>query len=460
MLQATPNVVQDEPMRTKGRKPKHKGGYNRNSHQKHPGVSIVKRRGSFWIKWRTDFRKGVYRYEWDRLPDTVTSKDSARSYAKRKSDELATKRQQRRHRRPGTRHLLPVEEGLKAYVDHLERERRERGEKFIERAKKAAEHHLRPFTDYVAQSGIRRCEKLTIDDLLDFRNSMDRSGLKNASINRTLDAVRAAMNFMAGERYIAFNGAEIGKALKHYKTTRQKPRILDRKELKRLITALRDHDSARWQASRDDKAAYHEKRSSDTARARFKPLVPFVVMALLTGARPGELEALTADDVRLDFGNILIRATKTDNEREVPMHDSPLLRELATALKLRSGGGLLVGRTKRDRVERLGVAARIGVTTTTDTAGIEVEHSELNRQMFRRTAVAHVAAGSTEGEGLLSFRFGHSMLVSIKHYRNALHGIRDRGATVEAWLGVEAELRGLLVDLGYIQPRQAGTEAA
>ncbi|MCZ7604851.1 MAG: tyrosine-type recombinase/integrase [Planctomycetota bacterium] len=388
----------------------------------------------------------------------MTTREQAVRLARRKSEDLVSATRRDRHRRKHNRPRSTVADALSVYVEHVLLERRDRGEEYQARAKARLEQHLRPFVAFV---GAKRCERLTVDDLDDYRAELGEVGrLENSSINRFLDAARAAVNFMIDRRYIDFDSREAGKALKHYKTERKKPLILDREELLRMIDALRRREAGvkakvRRHVTRGPQAGKVQEFEQSVARQR-KPLAPYFALALLTGCRPGEIEALTADDVRLGHGNVLVHASKTNAEREIPLHDSPLLRELVTSLKLRAAGGALVGRVKRDRVMRLAVSARVKLYE--DELGIT--RSKVNRQMLRRTTVAHVAAGSPEGEGLLQFRFGHTQNVSITHYRRALHGIRERGQTVEEWLGVADELRELLQDLGYIQRQASALEAA
>ena len=45
----------------------------------------------------------------------------------------------------------------------------------------------------------------------------------------------------------------------------------------------------------------------------------------------------------------------------------------------------------------------------------------------------------------LEARFGHGANVSKQHYCQPLHGLQERGATVEGWLG---ELRDAMAKLG------------
>lgn len=437
-----------------------KGGYSRESHASHPGVSIVKRGKIFYLKWRTDFAKGQYRYRWERLDSK--NRRAAESEAKRKSEELGASKRNWSSQRATALYRLPVQEGLRAYLEHLRAERRERDERFVERAVAGAEQYLDRFTDFLVQRNIQRCERLTAEDLQEFRKALGAAKLKvldpdkkeyregskllsNVSINRILDGVRSALRWMVKRRYLFIGRDEIGEALSHYPVTRAtEPRILNKTELIRLLAKLREHDNARFKSSRKDKNAYHQKRKSRTARPRFRPLAPFVVVSLLTGARPGEVELMTGSDVRLEYQTIALRDTKRGRMRVLPLHDSPILNELVSELVQRAGNNPIIGRVKLKHIVELGSKAGI---------------ANLTRQVLRRTCVAHVASGSTDSEYLLTSRFGHSTDVSVAHYRQALHGVRERGKTVEAWLGIESELRSVLTELGYLKPQLKKTDS-
>ncbi|MBP9892422.1 MAG: hypothetical protein KBG84_11010, partial [Planctomycetes bacterium] len=437
-----------------------KGGYSRESHASHPGVSVVKRGKIFYLKWRTDFAKGQYRYRWERLDSK--NRRAAEGEAKRKSEELGASKKNWMSQRATALYRLPVQEGLSAYLEHLRGERRERDERFVRRAVAGAEQYLDRFTEFLVQRNIQRCERLTSDDLQEFRKILGGAKLKvldpdtqaykegskplsNVSINRILDGVRSALRWMVKRRYLFIGRDEIGEALSHYPVTRaSEPRILNSVELLRLLKKLREHDLARFKSSRNDKNAYHQKRQSKSARPRFRPLAPFVVVSLLTGARPGEVENLTGSDVRLEYQTIALRDTKRGRMRVLPLHDSPILNELVSGLVQRAGNNPIIGRVKLKHIVELGSKAGI---------------ADLSRQVLRRTCVAHVASGSTDSEYLLTSRFGHSTDVSVAHYRQALHGVRERGNTVEAWLGIESELRLVLTDLGYLRPQSKKTDS-
>lgn len=437
-----------------------KGGYSRESHASHPGVSVVKRGKIFYLKWRTDFAKGQYRYRWERLDSK--NRRAAEGEAKRKSEELGASKKNWMSQRTTALYRLPVQEGLSAYLEHLRGERRERDERFVTRAVAGAEQYLERFTEFLAQRNIQRCERLTSEDLHEFRKILGGARLKildpetqtykegskllsTVSINRILDGVRSALRWMVKRRYLFIGRDEIGEALAHYPITRaSEPRILSTVDLLRLLKKLREHDLARFKSSRTDKNAYHQRRQSTTARPRFRPLAPFVVVSLLTGARPGEVEIMTGSDVRLEYQTIALRDSKRGRMRVLPLHDSPILNELVSELVKRAGNNPIIGRVKLKHIVELGSKAGI---------------ANLTRQVLRRTCVAHVASGSTDSEYLLTSRFGHSTDVSVAHYRQALHGVRERGKTVEAWLGIESELRSVLTELGYLKPQLKKTDS-
>ena len=194
-----------------------KGGYSRESHASHPGVSVVKRGKTFYLKWRTDFAKGQYRYRWERLYSK--NRRAAEGEAKRKSEELGASKKNWMSQRTTALYRLPVQEGLSAYLEHLRGERRERDERFVTRAVAGAEQYLDRFTEFLAQRNIQRCERLTSDDLHEFRKILGGAKLKildpdtqtykegskllsTVSINRILDGVRSALRWMVKRRYL------------------------------------------------------------------------------------------------------------------------------------------------------------------------------------------------------------------------------------------------------------------
>ena len=204
------------------------------------------------------------------------------------------------------------------------------------------------------------------------------------------------------------------------------------------------HDNERSVASRLDRHLYGDADDGDIAEGakRFSPLAPFVLLALLTGARPGEVLAMRWRDVDLGAKTVKVWANKTRRERAIPMHDSVLLPALLQGLKrLRGKNNHICG-------------------DWADGKPVEIHARQWSRLMriarlqncpmkaLRSTCVAHVASASPDPEYLLEARFGHGAAVSKGHYRQPLHGLRDRGSTVEQWLGVEAELKQAMHALG------------
>ncbi len=168
-----------------------------------------------------------------------------------------------------------------------------------------------------------------------------------------------------------------------------------------------------------------------------------MLLGLLTGARPGEVLSLKWDDVDFQSNEIRVWGSKTKRERVVPIHDSPALCELLTALKLRSAGSIHVCGDWED-----GKATDIHHRQWSRLMKLG-EIKSASQKVLRSTCVAHVASASTDSEYLLEARFGHGAEVSKKHYRRPLHGLAARGETVEEWLGVKEEIRDAMASLGF-----------
>jgi integrase len=76
---------------------------------------------------------------------------------------------------------------------------------------------------------------------------------------------------------------------------------------------------------------------------------PWILLALYTGMRPTELEALKWDDIDFENREFVVRESKTGKKRQVYIHDSAW--EMVKDLGASTGSALLL-RTWQDRKER------------------------------------------------------------------------------------------------------------
>lgn len=132
---------------------------------------------------------------------------------------------------------------------------------------------------------------------------------RKATSNRTLTILKAALNHAWRERRVASD------------------------EAWRAVQPFREADAARSRYLTADEC----RRIINAADAEFRPLV---VAALQTGARFGELAALTVRDFNPDSGTLHIRKSKSGKERDIVLTD-----EGTTFFR-----GLAAGRATADRM--------------------------------------------------------------------------------------------------------------
>ena len=71
------------------------------------------------------------------------------------------------------------------------------------------------------------------------------------------------------------------------------------------------------------------------AKSEWSPLHTLVLLAITTGARKGELIRLMWADIDLKKGRALVRETKNDDQRTLPLAGKALLRTAAWLFRLR-----------------------------------------------------------------------------------------------------------------------------
>lgn len=360
----------------------------------HPGVSLYRRsNGVVYARFNDpstgkDTRLSLAQYGF-------TSKQDALPWARAKSREIE------RVRRARALGELGVESGQSA-LQVLESYRLARiAELGDARAKKLWLWHLKPFREFLTAFGT--LSELRLRDLDYWRLGMT---VAPSTRNRYMGAAAAFLRWALDRHYTRLTDREVRIGLKPFKTERVLPRVLSPEECQRLIDTARRLDGETLNVHGDMK---------------FRPVLPHVLLGLLTGMRPGEIDSLTWECVDLPRSEIRVMGAKTGVERSVPLHDSPALVSLLGQL---SGdpGKSVVGSLRRQSWVR-----------TVEAAGLP----GLRRNELRKTCISAVASRSTYSEFLLGARFGHGQDVSIAHYRRAIHGPYDGPATVEGWLGVK-----------------------
>lgn len=331
------------------------------------------------------------------------------------------------------------------YLNHLEADKGE------DAAVRTSRDWLRLWRIFRERAKVSHGDDLTKALLGEFRNYVGTAevSLKPATRNRHLNAVRAMLHVARKSDCIRLFSDDINEQLKPFGVEAGPPVVLTTRDLQRLLKWLPEHDLRRHYASRENKSAYVTRASHHSGSPVYKPWGPFVLLALLTGARPSEVLRIRTTDI--DPGRMVlhVRDSKRKQVREVPLHDSPALQQLLRALfdRTHPGGYLCTGELS----EVPPVLDRRAWKRFSE----QVHLPGLRPKDFRSTTVAHVASASNEPEYLLEARFGHGARVSKRHYRQPLHGTSERGCTVEEWLGVSDELRETMATLGLMPLRQA-----
>lgn len=132
-------------------------------------------------------------------------------------------------------------------------------------------------------------EKITIDTITEYCINRKIQGVKNSTINRELTILRSALNYYAKhhdhyDKKNPFNGFRLFE--QDYI-----PRFLNLSECRKLLKSALAYDN--------------------------QNLHDFIVIALNTGCRSGELLSLTWDNVYIDDGYFIIRNSLSKNKKTV-----------------------------------------------------------------------------------------------------------------------------------------------
>lgn len=199
------------------------------------------------------------------------------------------------------------------------------------------------------------------------------------------------------------------------------PRFLSATEIRALLDAAERHDAAtytrhRWRAGRN-----------------YPAIRPFIVTALLSGARFAEIAGLKWADVDLTQGQIRIAAgsSKTRKGRVIDLGVSPALWALLERMKLQAGNAATVfGPMRRDVAE----ACRRRVCMTFGAPAGWTWHD------LRRTCGTFLTCAPGIFGGASAFmsakRLGHSVAVAESCYVGAVSNIPVDASTLEAAMGI------------------------
>lgn len=245
---------------------------------------------------------------------------------------------------------------------------------------------------------LRGQRPITMGVLDEYRTWLAAQGYKPSSRNRMMGALRSYLQWLRKGGHVTLTRDEIADALPRFREGDGAPVIYTPQEIERLILA----------------ALGLRRAYADDTRL-------FLLLGLLTGARPGEIAKIAPCDFSAARG-IEIRASKTGKTRFVSAASSELLGFLSRWLPWRS--------TSTRPLMRKGMGAA-GWSALCELARVR----RGTRKSLRSTCAAYCASGMTgagASEYLISSRFGHSPGVARRYYLQPLAGLT--GTTLEEWM--------------------------
>lgn len=173
--------------------------------------------------------------------------------------------------------------------------------------------------------GKRRIGEITTESLFDYRQRRQKQGVKIATVNRELEAMRRMMRFAYSKgwtvRDIFFGARAIVTSAESVRT-----RILTESEQERLILACEGKRETEYLRTRR-KNCKDRPGEKETITAESEVINPrlkaIILLAVDAGMRRGEILKLTWQDIDLEAGIVTVKAsnTKTETERLVPLSD-------------------------------------------------------------------------------------------------------------------------------------------
>jgi len=182
--------------------------------------------------------------------------------------------------------------------------------------------------------GKRRIGEITTESLFDYRLRRKKQGVKVATVNRELAAMRRMFRYAFSKGWIVrdifFGSRAIVNSAENVRD-----RILTESEQERLLTACEGERAVTYTRIRFGK--------TETITARMTVNNPhlkaIILLAVDAGMRRGEILKLTWQDIDLEAGIVTVKAsnTKTETERLAPLTER-VKRELEHVRRFASSG--------------------------------------------------------------------------------------------------------------------------
>jgi len=284
----------------------------------------------------------------------------------------------------------------------------------------------------------RRVGELSPSDAIALQGAFVRQGLGNTSVNMRIGALSSMLGWATRMHLIEEN------PIRHVR-----PLPINEKTLRRRTRALTEDEMVRLMAAAED-----EDRSCCVGGPRQIPQAPFLLAALKTGCRYGELRLLTWGAVDLERNMLLVRGetAKSARSREIPVH-----AELRDALlRLRELHGRFLGR-EVNSADRVFLAAR-------GSPWLECSNNA-NRLLYRLLEKAGIVRRDEAGRQFSVHGLRHSFCTSLAthgatlEHARVLMGHADVRLTSRVYSHLEAEATRTAIDalpaLGKVEASQA-----
>jgi integrase len=264
------------------------------------------------------------------------------------------------------------------------------------------------------------------------------------ALNRDLRSVRTILGYLVDRDLLPrCSHDDLRRALKRDAAPIERIAFLKQKELCALLEAAVAHDAETFTATRKEHAGKGQRGTT----ARYEAIAPFIVTALMTGMRPGACLALKWEDVDLEahgpdgrvVGEIHPRGgSSTKRTGAIGLEVSPGLRSLLEGMQPDDASGPVFPELSAGVLK----AAALRLARDFDAPG------SFTWQALRRTCGTFLTNAPGIFGAASAYRsakqLGHSVTVAERHYVGLVRGIPPTATTLEAAMGIEAQMKAVI----------------
>jgi integrase len=428
---------------------------SRRTRSPHPGVVLEPPHGEH-TTWRARFvdpdtgRKTRVRLD----PLVLGSKEARRAWAVQKAKTLAKRRVELESGAPratGT----GLSEAIAKYFEAHPALRPNTVTAYRAAAKK--------FEVWAAKAGVTSADAVNRARLMAFREKLAKTPKRTAvkggkrgaradaseprsahALNRDLRSVRTILGYLIDRDLLPrCTHDDLRRALKRDAAPVERISFLKQAELRKLLDAAIAHDAEKFEETREEHAGKRERGTT----ARYEAIAPFTVTALMTGMRAGACLELKWENVDLDaldtdgrvMGEIHPRGgSRTKRTGAIGLEVSPALRELLKAMQPADARGRVFTDLSAGVLK---AAAKRLVRDCSAPASFTWQALRKTCGTFLTNAPGIFGAASAYRSAK---QLGHSVTVAEKHYVGLVRGIPLTAKTLEAAMGVEAQVNAVI----------------